>query len=74
MISQFALLDLGTPELVIILAIVLLLFGGKKLPQLSRSLGESMKEIRKGLNGDLKDSDHNETKTTEKRADKDAEA
>lgn len=47
--SHFALLDLDTPELVLILLIVLLLFGGKKLPELSRSLGTSMKELRKGL-------------------------
>lgn len=46
----FGFLDLGAPELIIILAIALLLFGGKKLPQLSRSLGESMGELRKGLN------------------------
>lgn len=55
MFSNFALLDLGTPELVIILAIVLLLFGGKKLPELSRSLGESIKELKKGASsaGDI---------------------
>jgi sec-independent protein translocase protein TatA len=49
MFTQFALLDFGAPELLIILAIVLLLFGGKKLPQLSKSVGESMRELRKGL-------------------------
>ena len=49
MISQFAFLDLGAPQLLIILAIVLLLFGSKKLPELSRSLGESARELRKGL-------------------------
>jgi sec-independent protein translocase protein TatA len=51
MVNQVAFLDLGAPELIIILAIVLLLFGGKRLPELSRSLGSSMREIRKGLNG-----------------------
>ena len=50
LVDHFALLDLGTPELILILLIVLLLFGGKKLPELSRSLGTSMKELRKGLN------------------------
>ena len=50
-LTHFAFLDLGAPELIIILAIVLLLFGGKKLPQLSKSLGESMRELRKGING-----------------------
>ncbi|HEX7963002.1 MAG TPA: twin-arginine translocase TatA/TatE family subunit [Candidatus Saccharimonadales bacterium] len=49
-------LDLGAPELIIILAIVLLLFGGKKLPELSRSLGTSMRELRKGMNGDTSES------------------
>jgi sec-independent protein translocase protein TatA len=60
MLSNFAFLDFGAPELIIILAIVLLLFGGKKLPELSKSMGESMRELRKGLNGDL-----NETKKEE---------
>jgi sec-independent protein translocase protein TatA len=47
--NQVAFLDLGTPDLVLILLIVLLLFGGKKLPELSRSLGTSMRELRKGM-------------------------
>lgn len=49
MFTNFALLDFGVPELLIILAIILLLFGGKKLPELSKSIGESMKELRKGI-------------------------
>jgi sec-independent protein translocase protein TatA len=64
MVNDFALLDLGTPELVLILLIVLLLFGGKKLPELSRSLGTSMQELRKGLNEgtDEKSKKRDETK------------
>lgn len=50
MVNNFAILDFSTPELIIILAIVLLLFGGKKLPELTKSLGSSMRELRKGLN------------------------
>ncbi len=38
----------GPTELLIILAIVLLLFGAKKLPGLSRSLGKSLSEFKKG--------------------------
>lgn len=54
-LDHFAFLDFSAPELIIILAIVLLLFGGKKLPQLSKSLGEAMRELRKGLSGSLDD-------------------
>jgi len=50
---NFAFLDFGAPELIIILAIVLLLFGGKKLPEVSKALGESMRELRKGISGDV---------------------
>lgn len=43
---------LGVTELSIILVIILLLFGSKKLPELSRSVGESLREIKGGLNND----------------------
>jgi sec-independent protein translocase protein TatA len=51
---NFGILGFDAPELIIVLAIVLLLFGGKKLPELSRSLGNSMKELRKGMSDDVK--------------------
>ena len=38
---------LGAPELLIVLLIVLLVFGGAKLPKLARSLGEAQKEFKK---------------------------
>jgi sec-independent protein translocase protein TatA len=66
MVSQFAFLDLSTPDLLIILAIILLLFGAKKLPELSRSLGSSARELKKGLNGDEEKSKKtNNAKTSE---------
>ncbi|HEU5194702.1 MAG TPA: twin-arginine translocase TatA/TatE family subunit [Methylomirabilota bacterium] len=40
---------LGTQELMIILVIALVLFGGSKLPELARSLGKSMNEFKKGI-------------------------
>ncbi|HSX34471.1 MAG TPA: twin-arginine translocase TatA/TatE family subunit [Candidatus Saccharimonadales bacterium] len=58
----FGFLDLGAPELIIILAIALLLFGGKKLPELSRSLGTSMRELRKGMSGDTADAKKSDEK------------
>ncbi len=50
MLHQFGFLNLGLPELILILVIVLLLFGSRKLPELARSLGSSIGEIRKGMN------------------------
>lgn len=47
--------NIGAPELIIILVIILLLFGAKKLPELARTIGQSGKELRKGLSGDDKD-------------------
>ncbi len=44
-------MDLGPTELLIVLAIALLLFGGAKLPKLARSLGEASREFRKGVDG-----------------------
>jgi sec-independent protein translocase protein TatA len=49
MVDNFAFLNIGTPELLLLLLIVLLLFGSRKLPELARSLGSSMKEVRKGF-------------------------
>ena len=68
MLANFAFLDLGAPELVIILAIVLLLFGGKKLPELSKSMGESMRELRKGLNGDVHENKKEKNESQESNA------
>ncbi len=41
---------LGTPELVVILAIAFLVFGGKKLPELGAGLGKAITSFKKGLN------------------------
>lgn len=50
-------------SLVVILIIVLVLFGGKKLPELSKAIGQSFKEIRKGFNDD-------DTKPSDKKSDR----
>lgn len=54
---------LGPTELIIILLVVLLLFGGRKLPELARSIGGSMKELRKGMNDGLEDKQKDTAKT-----------
>lgn len=40
---------IGPPELLIVLAILLLLFGATRLPRLARSIGQSAREFRSGL-------------------------
>lgn len=42
-------LFIGTSELLLISGIVLLLFGGKKLPEVMRGLGQGIKEFKKGV-------------------------
>ncbi|HZA61022.1 MAG TPA: twin-arginine translocase TatA/TatE family subunit [Actinomycetota bacterium] len=39
----------GAPELIIILVIVLLLFGAKKLPEMARSMGKASREFKNGM-------------------------
>jgi sec-independent protein translocase protein TatA len=50
-------------ELLIVLVIILILFGGKKLPELSKGIGQALKEIRKGLTGDV----HEDAKREDKK-------
>lgn len=42
-------MNLGAPELLIVLLVILVLFGGTKLPQLARSLGKAQNEFKQGL-------------------------
>ncbi len=42
--------DIGMPELLVIFVIILVLFGGKKLPEVGKSLGEAIKNFKKAMN------------------------
>ena len=42
-------MNLGAPELLIVLVVILVLFGGAKLPKLARSLGQAQSEFKKGM-------------------------
>ncbi len=44
--------QIGAGEIILILAVLLLLFGAKKLPDLARSLGRSARELRRGMQED----------------------
>jgi sec-independent protein translocase protein TatA len=50
-------MPLGVPELIIILVIVLLVLGPKRLPALGRQLGGGMREFKDGIQGRGKDED-----------------
>src|SRR5438105_4582245 len=57
--------SLGFPEILLILAVVLLLFGAKKLPEMARSLGRSSHEFKKGLKeGGVADEEEEAKKTS----------
>ena len=43
-------MSFGLPEIILILLAVIILFGGKKIPELARGLGKSLSEFKKGRN------------------------
>lgn len=48
-------MNLGSSELIIVLIIVLLVFGGSQLPKLAKNLGKAQKEFKDGLADGMKD-------------------
>ena len=64
---------IGWPEIVIVLLIIIILFGAKKLPQLARSLGSVLKEFKKGAKdasgeADVKSAETDETPPSQETA------
>lgn len=41
----------GTPEIILIALVILLLFGGKKIPEMMRGLGKGVRSFKDGMNG-----------------------
>ncbi|MBV8388428.1 MAG: twin-arginine translocase TatA/TatE family subunit [Mucilaginibacter sp.] len=55
--------SLGAPEIILIIIAILILFGGKKIPELMKGLGKGMKEFKDAQNGESS----NPTNTTEEK-------
>jgi len=51
MINTILLAPLGTTEIILIIVAILLLFGGKKIPELMRGIGRGVKEFKEGKDG-----------------------
>ena len=56
--------SLGSGELIIVLIIVLLVFGGSQLPKLAKNLGKAQKEFKDGLADGMKDDDDTPSEPT----------
>jgi sec-independent protein translocase protein TatA len=63
--------NLGAGEIILIILVILILFGAKKIPELARGIGKGMSEFKKGLKdveNEIKNPD-NDTKKTEAKKD-----
>lgn len=54
--------SIGIPELLIILAVAVLLFGGKKIPEVAKGLGEGIKNFKNALKEEKKEKDKEDEK------------
>lgn len=64
--------SLGGPEIIVIALVVLLLFGGKKIPELMKGLGKGVKSFKDGVSGiedEIKKDDKDKTNNSETKKD-----
>jgi len=59
MIQPIILWSLGVRELIIILAVIILLFGGRKIPELFRGIGKGIREFKDAKNDEKEDAETN---------------
>jgi len=69
MIQSMLIGGLGTPEILIIALVVLLLFGGRKIPELMKGVGKGIRSFKKGMNED--DENTNDKISSDSHNDKD---
>jgi sec-independent protein translocase protein TatA len=60
------LFSLGVPEILLLVLVILLLFGGRKIPELMRGLGQGMKEFKKAAREDDPPASNNSTTIIDK--------
>ncbi|KAA6329226.1 Sec-independent protein translocase protein TatAy [termite gut metagenome] len=60
--NTLSFLNLGTGEIIILALVVLLLFGGKKIPELMKGLGKGVKNFKEGIKGIENDPENNDKK------------
>ena len=63
MFNSILLIGLGATEIILIIAVILLLFGGKKIPELMRGMGKGIKEFKSAQSGADENSNPNTTGT-----------
>ena len=66
------LMMIGTSEFLLIAVVILLLFGGKKLPELMKGLGQGVQSFKKGMNEPLPENPKDEKKETTEKAGEDS--
>ncbi|MFO7933262.1 MAG: twin-arginine translocase TatA/TatE family subunit [Bacteroidales bacterium] len=64
--EAFVILAIGVWQIVVIVMLVLLLFGGRKIPELMRGVGQGMKEFKKATGDDSDEDEEEEVKTRKK--------
>ena len=72
MVSQ--LLFIGTTELMLIAGIALLLFGGKKLPEMMRGLGQGVQSFKKGMKEQIEEDNEKDEEETKKESEQSKES
>ena len=60
--------DIGMPELLVILGVAVLLFGGKKIPEVAKGLGEGIRNFKTALKGEPEKTDTPAVTTTVEKA------
>jgi sec-independent protein translocase protein TatA len=56
---------IGTTEIILIVVVILILFGAKRIPQLMRSLGSGVREFKKGAKGEVEETEPEAAKAAE---------